>query len=387
MRTSLLLRTRNLPIILALIMVMTFCFSLETLGAQESSSVLNRLKALESRWGHIQLGGEFKLLADYYHGSYNSKVSGLREDLNLFLQAQLDRSFNLNLVLSQQGFLGLHPNETNLPPVTMPLVLDEAVLRYRSPKLLADMGVFKFSLDPLGLIADHSYQPVHGFALQTGNKDFYFGGYYSRISTNYYNNVYASDGDGELALRLAFPGPKYMWGITVVPSGFSNDVAAGVDFMTGFLGGNLQGELAWYSPSPDKFDTYDGVFGWLISWHKDLKESYLVVKAGAFQTGFLPYSSILYEYNGAEAVEFRENTYGAAVAYGRSSKNNWGIKGQVGILYPFSTSSPPYQQQPFFSCRATKTFSPATSLELGYDHQPNWKAPYGRFLMQFTALF
>ena len=125
-----------------------------------ADNITKRLANLESRWGHLQLAGEFSLLADYKQRAFEEyHTPDFKNYLNLYLDAQIDRNFYFYLLLSHYDNYG-YLNQ---------LYVREAAVRYRSPQLLVDLGKFHFTLDPLGLIADHSASPVQGFAIQTGN--------------------------------------------------------------------------------------------------------------------------------------------------------------------------------------------------------------------------
>ena len=140
-----------------------------------ADNITKRLANLESRWGHLQLAGEFSLLADYKQRAFEEyHTPDFKNYLNLYLHAQIDRNFYFYLLLSHYDNYG-YLNQ---------LYVREAAIRYRSPQLLVDLGKFHFTLDPLGLIADHSASPVQGFAIQTGNTAYYLGGFYSRLFLN-----------------------------------------------------------------------------------------------------------------------------------------------------------------------------------------------------------
>src|SRR5690606_6648101 len=161
-------------------------------------------------WGHLQLGGEFSLLADYKQRAFEEyRTPDFKNYLNLYLDAQIDRNFYFYLLLSHYDNFG-YLNQ---------LYVNEAAVRYRSPQLLLDLGKFKFTLDPLGLIADHSASPIQGVAIQTGNNQFYLGGFYSRLFLNpakINEEKIEITSDDQFGLRMAFPKPQYMLGMTLV---------------------------------------------------------------------------------------------------------------------------------------------------------------------------
>jgi len=350
-------------------------------AAGATDQALNRLSSLESRWGHLHLGGRITFSSDYftYDGFSASDdfdgdeypslkgSSALWQELELFLNARLDRHFDLSLSFAGQDFYGTQQLSG------FSLFLNEALLRYRSSNLLADLGRFHFTLDPLGLIADRSSYPVEGLVVQTGTQDYYLGGYYSRLAGE------------ELALRLAFPQPGYMAGMTVIPFA---DTAVAVDFLTEVAGGVLQGELAWYRPEKRRDPEHSGAFGSLLSWKKDFALSSLTLQAGRFEEGFSPFSSRLaHVANNGNAINFVPNTYGVAGEYLRKLRDGWNLLLKAGLLYPCQAAEANPSGRLSFSGRVQKSFSSAISLEAGYDYQPPGAGPYGFFICRLTALF
>lgn len=348
-------------------------------AAAATSQTLNRLSSLESRWGHLHLGGKITFSADYftYDGIFDPEEPGenpslkgsnaLWQELQIFLNARLDRHFDLSLSFAGQDFYGTQQLSG------FSLFLNETILRYRSSNLLADLGRLNFSLDPLGLIADRSSYPVEGLVVQTGSQNHYFGGYYSRLAGE------------ELALRLAFPQPGYMAGITVIPFA---DTAVAVDLLAEVAGGALQGELAWYRPDQRHVPEASGAFGGLLAWKKDFALSSLTLQAGRFEEGFAPLSSRLaHVATNGNAINFAPNTYGVAGEYLRKLQNGWNLLLKAGLLYPCRTTEENSSGHFSFSGRVQKAFSTSISLEAGYDYQPPGAGSYGFIICRLTALF
>ncbi|NLY88286.1 MAG: hypothetical protein GX085_01495 [Firmicutes bacterium] len=347
-------------------------------AANTTGQILNRLSSLESRWGHLHLGGKITFSTDYftYDGVFDPEAPGefpslegssaLWQELQIFLNARLDRHFDLSLSFAGQDFYGSQQLSG------FSLFLNETILRYRSSNLLADLGRLNFSLDPLGLIADRSSYPVEGLVVQTGTQNYYLGGYYSRLAGE------------ELALRLAFPQPGYMAGITVVP--FANSAVA-IDLLTEVAGGILQGELAWYRPDQKRYPEASGAFGSLLAWKRDFSLSSLTLQAGRFEEGFSPFSSRLaHVATNGNAINFAPNTYGVAGEYLRKLQNGWNLLLKAGLSYPCRAEENSSGRLSF-SGRIQKTFSSSISLEAGYDYQPPGAGNYGFFICRLTALF
>ena len=277
------------------------------------------------------------------------------------------------------------------------LYVDEAAVRYRSSNLLADLGKFKFTLDPLGLIADHQIAPIQGIALQTGNTDIYFGGYYSRLYLNtrgLNEEKLEITSDDQFGFRIALPKPGYMLGTTFVttPSGDLSETAIGIDLIANLYGGTLQSEIAWYRPGKDNFQDFkhQGAIGSLVSWNKAVAEEIYNVYAWYFAKGFAPIASTLNESEKAEI--FTNNSYGIGGGWQRNLSNNWMTTLKSGVLFsPEQTgfSGP----QLVFSGRLRKSFSPATSLDFGFDSifEPSVDklklSRYNRLSVQFATAF
>lgn len=396
--------------------ILLLFFPWKTMAAESASTLQKRLTALETRWGHLQIGGDLSLSAEYFNSHYNKPQSmSLAENSHLYLDAQVDPNFSLYLLLAQESTFG----STNIP-----FYLDEVALRYRSPQFLSDLGRFRFTLDPLGLIADHSTVPVEGLAFQTGGDSWYMGGYYSRQLSSYFLNdgenfTFGPSGtntlrsDDEAALRLAFVKPKYMAGITVssLNNGASriadrearkidasvtvspkriNSIA--VDFGFEAQGGNLQAEAAWYPRFDRDGNRTGGAVGWLLSWAKPLPDSAgFTAKAWSFPETFTPYYSVIGASNNSDNLMIG-NSSGLIGEYQKNLAKGWDLRTQTGIIYlnnetPFSSDSPDL----VFSSRLIKSFSTLTSLEMGFDwgFQPvdSGEARYSRFIIKTTTLF
>ena len=72
-----------------------------------ADNITKRLANLESRWGHLQLAGEFSLLADYKQRAFEEyHTPDFKNYLNLYLDAQIDRNFYFYLLLSHYDNYG-----------------------------------------------------------------------------------------------------------------------------------------------------------------------------------------------------------------------------------------------------------------------------------------
>lgn len=378
----------SLPLVLSLCLILLNVLWVNP-AAAAPDNIGKRLSNLESRWGHLQLGGEFSLLADYKQRAFEEyQTPDFKNYLNLYLDAQIDRNFYFYLLLSHYDNFG-YLNQ---------LYVNEAAVRYRSPQLLLDMGKFNFTLDPLGLIADHSASPVQGFALQTGNTAFYFGGFYSRLflnPTSIGEEKIRISSDDQFGLRLAWPKPGYMLGMTFVttPAGDLSETAFALDYITNLAGGALQTEVAWYKPGADSFYSYkhDGAFGGLATWNKNVDATTYTLSAWYFDKGFAPIASVLNDSFLEKGEIYANNSYGIGAGLQRRLDNNWEATVKTGVLVsPDQTFSGP---QLTFSGRLRRSFSIATNLEFGFDS--GFEADvskidlhrYNRLFVKFNTIF
>ncbi|HEY8391861.1 MAG TPA: hypothetical protein VIL83_03945 [Capillibacterium sp.] len=354
-----------------------------------TDNLTKRVANLESRWGHLQLGGEFSLLADYKHRVFEEyRTPDLKNYLNLYLDAQIDPNFYFYLLLSYYDNYG-YLNQ---------LSVNESAVRYRSPQLLLDIGKFKFTLDPLGLIADHSAAPLEGIAIQTGNNDFYFGGFYSRLFLNpqtINGEKITVTSDDQFGFRVAVPKPQYLLGMTLIttPAGDLSETAIGLDFITNVAGGALQTEAAWYKPGAESFQAYkhDGAFGGLAVWNKEAGATIYTVNTWYFEKGFAPISSVLNDSFLEKGEIFASNSYGVGGGIQQRLENNWEATLRAGLLFsPGQTFTGP---QVTFSGRLRKSFSIATNLEFGFDSGFEAEVDkvnlhrYNRLVIQFNTVF
>ncbi len=386
-RTNTKLHFLVLLILIAFLFILHF--PLPTLAAEIDNSVLKRLSNLESRWGHLQLGGEFSLQADYKRRSIERyETPDFKSNLNLYLDAQIDRNFYFYLLLSHYDNYG-YLNQ---------LFVNEAAVRYRSPRLLADLGKFKFTLDPLGLIADHSSSPIQGIALQSGNTNIYLGGFYSRLylkSKLITEDYVTVTSDDKFGLRIAFPKPGYMLGTTIIhtPTGELSETAASIDLITNILGGTFQGELAWYKPGAENYlEKKDQALGGLFTWNKAIADTIYTLNAWYFEQGFAPTSSILNDSFLEKGNIFVNNSYGVGSTIQRKLSNNWDAAINTGLL--FSPGQIEYEgPQLTLSGRLRKSFSAVSSLQIGYDSvfeadvDKITLSRYNRFSIQFNTVF
>lgn len=373
-----------------------------------ASPTLNtRLSNLEANWSHLRLGGEFVLRSDIYHGKPfefgqtdgSDFLPGVRQDMKVFLDAQASPEFGAQIALTHQGFWGVSsPSDGNMdkPPLIAPFILDEAAIRLRKPQFLGDGGRFRFTLDPMGLITDHTSYPIEGIALQTTLKGVYLGGYYSRLSSMYQpGNLYVRNVDDELALRVALPRPTYLLGFTLVPSGLSRDSAWAIDY-TGWLGQRgLQVTLANYTPSPDNYLEYvhDGAWGFLANI--DLipgDRRSLSMKMGYFQLGFTPTFSRLSHAVVGEGEPFGPNQKGVSFLYRQALTPLWEFTSEVTINAPLEyipdlMTEGGRKTMTDWEVKAIRRFSPNAFVELGYESDQTAIGRYGLLTASINLRF
>ena len=376
------------------------CFALLLLHAPatySSPTLSTRLSHLEANWGHLRLGGEFILRGDIYHGepfktgltNGNDLLPGMRQDLKVFIDAQVSPEFGAQIIMNQQGFWGVSsPSDGNMdkPPIIAPFFLEEAAIRFRKPQFLGDFGRFRFNLDPMGLITDHTSYPLEGIALQTSIQGVYLGGYYSRLSSHYQpGNLYVQNVDDEVALRIALPRPTYLLGMTWIPTGLVNDTAWSLDY-TGWIGQRgLQMTLAHYKPSPDNYPEYvhEGAWGFLANF--DLipgEQRSLSMKLGYFELGFTPTFSRLSHAVIGEGEPFGPNQKGASLLYRQILSPSWELSSQVDITSPLKyipdlMTEGGRKTMTDWQVTMIRRFSPNAFLELSYKSDETAIGRYG----------
>ena len=380
---------------MAVFLMMFFSYPLM---AQAAPTLSTRVSNLESSWGHLRLGGEYSLRADIFHGSPfstpqdsgNRLLPGFLQEMNVFLEAQASSEFSVQMNFSHQGFWGVSsPSDGNIdkPPLISPLILDEATVRLRKPQLLGDFGRFRFSLDPMGLITDHSSYPIEGLALQTSINGVYVGGYYSRLSSFYQpGSLYINSVDDEIALRIAVPQPKYLLGFTLVPSGLASEQAWALDYAGLWGKRGVQLALAHYKPSPDNYPeyTHDGAWGFLANI--DLlpgQQRSLSMKAGYFELGFTPTFSRLSHAVIGDGEPFSPNSWGLSFLYRQTLNKNWDLLGEFTALSPVEynpvlMTEKANRTMTDWELKALRHFSANTYLEVGYASNDTAIGRYGQ---------
>lgn len=365
-------------------------FSAPTVAASGVSgpSDSSRLDSLEAEWGHIRLGGEYGLQSDVYSGppfsssleDGNRFIPGFNQSIKIHLEAQATPIFGLDLLMSHQGFWGVsNPSDGNLDkaPMTAPLLIDEAAIRYRQQQSVGDFGRFRFSLDPMGLITDHTSYPIEGMAWQTNVGGTYLGGYFSQVSTGYQaGNLHVSTTDDELALRIAWPRPTYLLGLTWMPTGLAQESAWGIDY-TGWLGRHgFRMTAAHYTPSPNTLQQLNADGGWGFLAEGDLIASEsrsLTLKLGYIQPGFTPtFSRLANVYTGTDGEPFSPDMQGYGLYYNESLNKDWGIAAETTVLRPIDLSlmtEAGRRSRWSWKLKAIRRFSPQAYLETGYESQ------------------
>lgn len=394
------IRSKNLSYSTILTFFLIILSPMIAFGAEDSAMIQERLSRVESRLNPLQIGGGLSLTGDYYRGgNFESRALELNQDSYLFLDTRIDQNFSLYFLLEQQHRFG----DLSFPSI---FTLNEAVLRYRSSNYLLDAGRFKFTLDPLGLIADHYTQPIEGLALQSMNKDWYLGGYYSRSF-----HLMAEDkttpspttfslGDDEFALRAAIPGADYLVGATLIHQrNFATQEAAknslgekappafetgiGLDLATNLYGGNLQMELAWLTNSNYP---QSKTIGWLSTWKKPSSHSVLGIDLWSLPDDFQPnYSSINRLQDGKLIIPGSRGIIGDLW---RELPDNWSFTTRAGLMFLDQKGTVSSEPKPVFSGRLKKQFSPTANLEFGFDWGIEFSGNrYQQLIVKTTAYF
>jgi hypothetical protein len=373
--------------------------------AANNPTISSRLNGLEAAWGHLRLGGSFSLQSDIYRGKPyatetedgKNTVPGFQQELKVRLEAQATPELGLDMLLSHQGFWGVSmASDGNIDksPLISPLFIDEAAIRYRRPNTLGDFGRFRFSLDPMGLITDHSSYPIEGIALQTSVNGVYIGGYYSRLSSLYQmGNLHVHEADDEVAIRIALPRPTYLLGITWLPNGLAHESAWSIDYTGWIKRHGFRMTAAHYSPSPDNYPEYNHKDGWGFLAEGDLipgETQSLVMKLGYFESGFTPIFSRLANAVIDEGEPFSSNTQGIGLYYNKMIAKNWDMVLGTTWLKPVDLSLMTIAGRRAmldWEIKAIHRFSPQSYLETGYKSDDTAIGRSGRLYLGINLQF
>ncbi len=360
-------------------------FSLPTFGAsaprstdRKISDLTSRFDNLEANWGRFQLGGNFNIQtqSDLSSEQQNLPLFKVNQELNLFLDAFIDRNLLFSLKMAHRGgwglgFQGMDSENIPLdPPIVSPLQIDEAFLRMEHPKSLNYLGRFRYSFGPFGLISDFFTSPAEGLAYQRSFGDYHFAGLYSRVYTQYLpgsDKVEVSE--DYIAGRIGWSNKNSILGLNLVPFGVSGEKNVSIDWSTTNSNSSFAAELGWYSFKSDQFPDYvvDWAPGILISYQKHFSRNGIFqIKAAYFAPDFAPSYSSLAHSSGDNREWFLPNSQGIDLLLMSPLPKNYQLTNRLLLLNPIENFGQP---EIGYRLRSSiiKSYSPINQLEFGID--------------------
>jgi hypothetical protein len=336
-------------------------------SGQELSNLTSRLNSFESQWNRFQIGGELNLKSSSFYQSSQQHFGQLNfsQQLDLYFNTMIDSRLTAAIKLTHYGGWGQYGNY----PMSSPLQLDEAHLRWNYPTFIGYLGRYHFSLSQLGLISDFATIPIEGATFQKVYKNFQAVALYSRV----YTIIGAATGTVEAAedywaARLGWSNRNNVIGINLVPDGITGETAFSIDWSTDWSNQKLAVEAAWRS-----FDSADAQLrvvrapGILISFGKVIaNHDYFQIKAGYFTPGFEPQYSSLAHISGDNREWFVPNSQGIEFFWQKQFKPGWNWENRILLFQPvieYGSSNLNYR----FASTVIRAFSPINYLKFGID--------------------
>lgn len=366
------------------LLLMISLFSLPVFGASASKSsdrqlsdLTNRFNNLEANWGRFQLGGTLNLQtrSDLDRNQMPPLFKVIQE-LNLFMDAFIDRNLLFSLKLAHSGgwglsYLSLDPdNQPYDPPLVAPLHIDEAFLRMEHPNSRHYIGRFRYSFGPFGLVSDFFTSPAEGLAYERSLGNYHFSGIYSRVYTQYLpGSDQVEISEDYLAGRIAWAQNNSVLGLNLIPFGIAGEKNISLDWSTAAQNSSFATELGWYSFKSDRYPEYvvDWTPGFLVSYKNQFSKNNLYqIKVGYFAPGFAPSYSSLAHSSGDDREWFLPNSKGIDLFLLSALPKNYQLANRLIFLSPIENYGQPQSGYRFRSS-IIKYFSPVNQLELGID--------------------
>lgn len=341
---------------------------------QKINELDNRVTSLEATWGRLQVGGNLSLESNSFFEdeSDTSPKFGFEQDLRLYLDAFIEDHLMFSLKLAHEGGWGI--NYQNLGassyPMTMPLEVDEAFVRLEYPDNLNYLGRFRFSMSPVGLIADFYNNPVEGVTVQKSFGQFHAIGVYSRVNTEYESGTdLVNASEDYFAARMGWSDTTKVFGVNLVPNGITGEKSVSLDASFIKSDAKLSTELAWYSFKTDQYPDYevDWTPGFLISYGQPLsKKTFFQIKAAYLGDQFMPAYSSLAHSSGDSREWFLPNSKGIELLIQNQLRSDIRWENRIIALSPVVNHD---QEDLTYRWRSglMKYFSPVNRIELGLD--------------------
>lgn len=347
----------------------------ESLSVTRLNDLTNRFNSLESTWGRFQIGGNLSLESNSYLNQdihETMPTANFGQHLNLYLDAFIERNLMLSLKMVHHGGWGLNYQSTGSSnyPMTTPVEIDEAFIRFEQPNSLNYIGRFRFSTSPVGLISDFYNNPVEGLALQRSFQNYHMIGIYSRVNTEYQPGTdQVTAAENYYAARLGWSDEYTVIGLNLVPNGITGEKAVSLDGAFSLGDAKLSAELGWYQFETDKYPDYqvDWTPGVLVSYGKNLsKSAYFQVKAAYISPQFTPSFSSLAHSSGVNREWFLPNSKGIELFLQNQLSPSISLENRLITQTPIENYDQASHNSHWRSS-LFKSFSPLNRLEIGID--------------------
>ena len=335
-----------------------------------------RFNAFEAYWNRFQMGGTLsvKSTTGFEPETEKLNILNFNQQLQLFYNTFIDQHLGLSVRLSHYGGWGVkyQTNASSSTPMSTPLQLDEAFLRWESSNNLDYLGRFKFSLTPLGLFSDFSVDPVEGVAFQKTFGPYHAVLLYSRVYTEYaQNSGRVASNEDYWSGRIGWSNRATTLGINLVPNGLAGEKEFGFDVSYAKSNRRIVTEFAWYSynSTDPRFNLYK--VGWtpgiLTSYSQTISDtaSYQI-KAGYISEKFIPRYSSLAQDSGVNREWFLPNMKGVELSLKNQLKPGWYWENRCLVsqqITNYTGSTLDYRCSSSFR----KLFSPVNQLQFGIE--------------------
>jgi hypothetical protein len=335
-------------------------------GEQQLTDLTNRLNSFEASWNRFQIGGNLTLKSSsvYQQAQQNFAQLNFSQQLDLYFNSMIDSRLAAAIKLTHYGGWGQYGNN----PMSSPLQLDEAYLRWIRPTFIGYLGRYHFSLSQLGLISDFTTIPIEGATYQKMYRNFHVIGLYSRV----YTIIGATSGSVEAtedywAARIGWANRHQVVGINFVPDGIAGETGFSIDWSTDWANQKLAVEAAWRS-----FDSTDAQLrvvrapGILASYGKVIGNDYFQIKAGYFTANFEPQYSSLAHISGDNREWFVPNSQGIEAFWKKQLKPGWNWENRILLFQPvveYGSANLNYR----FASSLVRSLSPVNQLKIGID--------------------
>ncbi|MGE5587004.1 MAG: hypothetical protein ACM3ZO_02135 [Clostridia bacterium] len=334
-------------------------------------------------------------------------LPGIRQDLDLMVDARFGESIQAFARLSMQGFWGVaSPSDASpwMPAVARPLLVDEAWARYSGRDFQVCAGKRRFSLGPIGLLGRTDLEAPEGIYADAAAHGLALTGVWARLSSGYYyNSSFVTRADDLFALRVEKHWEHAAVAWNYLASGLGDESGHSLDVSVDVLGRAVAAEVALFRSSSTLYPEFR-TDGWVpaVAVRAELANTpvhRLTLSYARIAQGFAPYYSSVASRSGGQGLPFDQNTEGLAAGYDRRVSGDTEISAGVAWLrfideaVARGEASGDEEQDGSLtqaeitpaltaSVRLTKELSPNTSARAWYEH---WWTESGRSYGRLTA--